>query len=266
MTCAAGTAGHRGGRTHPGCHCGHGHRRHRGGHRRHRRPGRDGDQRRRHHRAGTHPRRGHHGRRRDGPRRDRHRGHRGWDHRRDRPGHGRAGAACCSGWAAGRRAGPGQPGWGGQDRANRVGAARPAGDRPDRSTPGPRDHPGRAGRDAVRSAAPSPCRTRPGRMGCCPGGAPDGGRHGYQAGAGPAAAHPDPSRLDPSRPGRDRSAARAVAGRVPGHAAAARPGWPARSRWAPAEPGRAGLPRPGAGRRGGAPGRPTGPGQGWPTG
>ena len=269
MTCAAGTDGHRGGRTRPGCRCGHGHRRHRDGHRRH--PGQDGDQRRRHRRAGTRPHRGHHGHRRDGPRRLRRRAHHGRDRRRGHLGHARAAAACCSGWAAGHRAGPYQPGWGGQDRASQVAAASQAGGHPDQAPRGRQGHLGQSGPGAVRCVARSPCRTRPGRTGCCPGGAPDGGRDGHQAGARLAAGHPDPGRPGRNRPGRnrparDRAAGRPAAGRAPGHAAAAQPGWPARRRWAPAEPGRAAPGQPGAGPRNGVPGRPTGLMLGCPTG
>ena len=263
MTCAAGTAGHRDGRTHPGCHCGRGHRRHRDGHRR--RPYRDGDRprHRRRRRAGTRPRRDHHGHRRDGPRRDRHPGRLGQGHRRGHLGHERAGAACCSGWAAGRRAGPCQPGWGGRDHASRAGAARRAGPRPGRTTWAHPGCPCQAGLGAVRCAAWSPCRTPPGRTGCCPGGARDAGRAGHQAAARLAAGHSDQSHPDPSRPGQGRTAGRPAVGRAPGHAAVA-PGWPARHRWAPAEPGHAA--QPGAGPRDGVPvpGRPLAWPKGWP--
>ena len=255
MTCAAGTAGHRDGRTRPGCHCGRGHRRHRDGHRR--RPCRDGGLPRHRHRrrAGTRPRRDHHGHRRDGPRRDRHLGHRGPGRRRGHLGHERAVAACCSGWAAGRQAGPCQPGWDGPDRASQAAAARRAGDRPGRTTWSHLGCPCQAGLGAARSAAWSPCRTPPRRTGCCPGGARDAGRAGHQAAVRLAASHPDPS-----RPGR--AVGWPAAGRAPGRAAAP-PGWPARRQWAPAEPGHAapGLPGlPGAGPRDGVPvpGRPTG--------
>ncbi len=266
MTCAAGTAGHQDGRTHPGCHCGRGHRRHRDGHRR---PCRDGDQPRHRHRrrAGTRPCRDRHGHHRDGPRHRRHQGHRGRGRRQGRLGHVRAAAACCSGWAAGRRGGPCQPGWGGRDRASRAAAARRAGDRPDRTTWAHPGCPRRAGPGAVRCAAWSPCRTPPGRTGCCPGGARDAGRAGHQAGARPAVGRPDPSRPGRS-PGQDRVAARPAAGRAPGPAGAVRPGWRARHRWAPAEPGRAAPGRPGAGPQDGipVPGRPTGSVLSWPTG
>ncbi len=259
MTCAAGTDGHRGGRTRPGCHCGHGRRRHRDGHRRHR--GQDGGQHRRrhHHRAGTRPRRGRHGRRRDGPCQPRRRpGHHGPDRRRGHLGHARAAAACCSGWAAAHRAGPCQPGWDGPDRASLVAAAHQTGGRPDRAPRGHRGRLGQPGPGAARSAAPSPCRTRPGQTGCCPGGVPGGGHHGHQAGAGPAVARPDPGLPDPSRPGRSRAAVRPAVGRVPGRAAAGPTGWPARRRWAPPEPGPAGPGQPGAAPQDGVPGRPRG--------
>jgi hypothetical protein len=124
----------------------------------------------------------------------------------------------------------------------------------------------------VRCAARSPCRTRPGRTGCCPGGARDGGRAGHQAGARLAASHPGPNHPgpnhpDPSRPDRNRAAGRPAAGRAPGHAAAERPGWPALRWWAPAEPGRAAPGQPVARPQAVGPGRrPTGREPGCPTG
>jgi len=167
-------AARRGARTRPACHCGHARRHHR-----------DARHRRRYHRAAARRRcecRPHRGRpgHRDARRYPGHRDRLGRDHR-DRLGRAPGAAACCWGWAGGRRA------------AGRRDAPHPratAGSRRDRAAgrqgrPGCRGarKPGRAGRSwAGPGGAPGPSRSRSGCRGCCRDAAQAAARHAGRAG------------------------------------------------------------------------------------
>ena len=128
-------------------------------------------------------------------RRRRRRDHRRPDRRDRRRDHrGRAAAACCSGWAAGRRDGPCSPGWA-------VPGRRPAGPAgrgpPGRGPPWPGDAgpalpgPGWPGR-AARHAGPSPCRRRREHRGCYRDAGRAAGHRGRRAGGHQAGARPVP--------------------------------------------------------------------------
>jgi len=180
-------AARRGARTRPACHCGHARRHHR-----------DARHRRRYHRAAARRRcecRPHRGRpgHRDARRYPGHRDRLGRDHR-DRLGRAPGAAACCWGWAGGRRA------------AGRRDAPHPratAGSRRDRAAgrrgrPGCRGarKPGRAGRSwAEPGGAPGPSRSRSGCRGCCRAAALAAARHAGRA-AGPGCPVPAARRAE----------------------------------------------------------------------
>ena len=217
-------AARRGARRRPACHCGHARRHHR-----------DARHRRRYHRAAARrrcecrPHRGHPGHR-DARRYPGHRDRRGRD-RRDRRGRRPGAAACCWGWAGGRRA------------AGRRDAPHPratAGSRRDRAAgrrgrPGCRGarKPGRAGRSwAEPGGAPGPSRSRSGCRGCYRDAALAGARHAGLAGGrerpvpavSRAERHPAPQRVAPAGPGAGRREPEALAPvpRAPGRSAARR--------------------------------------------
>ena len=215
-----------------------------------------GPRHRRHrHRDAAHPCRDRHGRRHPGvPRRHRRRRDRRGQDRRDRHQgrHGRAAAACCSGWDGARRGGPCPPGWAVLARPGPAGP--PDAGRRDAGCPGPgtrdrqrRARSGRAAAGAPRGAEPIPEAT--GAYGLLPGRGPGRGPprpagRGAPGRGAPWPWLPWPGPACPGRPVGLRSACPAPVPLCPGPAGPGRgapgrgPGTGPRPGWA----GRAGAP------------------------